>query len=112
MKNWNDALDKLMGPEKHHYSENDITGHVFGAGESMDVLTPRDPDRNPITFEKSGPLWVKMNEARGRVSVEICYSSSLGDCWSLSAGALAPGTTTETHRCPTASADTFQQEQS
>src|SRR5215471_5516221 len=72
-RNWNDVLDKLIGPEKHRYSESDITGHVFGAGESMDVFTPRDAEGNAITFDRSNPLWVKMNEGRGRVSVEICY---------------------------------------
>src|SRR6201997_297720 len=29
VKNWNEALDKLVGPGKHHFSESDITGHVF-----------------------------------------------------------------------------------
>jgi hypothetical protein len=109
VKNWKEALDKLIGPEKHRYSESDINGHVFGAGESVDVFTPRDADGNTVTFEKSGPLWAKMNEARGRVSVEICYCSTLGDSWTLSARALTAGTTTETRRCPTASADTFEQ---
>ena len=108
VKNWNDALDKLVGPEKHRYSESDITGHVFAAGESMDVFTPRDAEGNALT-DRSNPLWAKLNEARGRVSVEICYRSTLGDYWILSAAGLTPGTTTETRRCPTPSADTFQQ---
>jgi hypothetical protein len=109
VRKWYDALDKLIGPGKHRFSESDITGHVFGAGESIDVFTPRDADGNTITFEKSGPLWTKMNAARGRVSVEICYSSTLGDSWTLSAGGLNPGTTVETRRCPKPSANTFEQ---
>jgi hypothetical protein len=109
VRNWNDVIDKFIGPEKHRYSESDITGHVFGAGESMDVFTPRDAEGNAIKFDRSNPLWVKMNEGRGRVSVEICYSSTLGDSWTLSAAGLTPGTRTESRRCPTASADTFQQ---
>jgi hypothetical protein len=110
VKNWNEVLEKLMGPGKQHrYSESDITGHVFAAGESMDVFTPHDPDGNPIAFDKSNPLWIQMSEDRGRVSVEICYCSTLGECWTLRAGGLTHGTTTETRRCPTPSEITFQQ---
>jgi hypothetical protein len=108
VKNWIEVLDKLIGLGKHHYSESDITGHVFAAGESMDVFTPRDPDGNALT-DKSKPLWVEMNKDRARVSVEICYSSTLGECWTLRAGGLMASTTTETRRCPTPSEISFQQ---
>jgi len=47
-------------------------------------------------------LWVKLNKDRFRVTIEICYCS-------LRAGGLTPSTTTETHRCPTPSAISFQQ---
>jgi hypothetical protein len=108
VKNWNEALDKLVGPGKHHFSESDITGHVFAPNESMDVFTPRDADMNTLT-DRSNPLWIELNKDRGRVSVEICYSSTLGECWTLRANGLMSGTTTETGRCPTPSAITFQQ---
>jgi hypothetical protein len=108
VKNWNEALDKLVGPRKHHFSESDITGHVFAPNESMDVLTPRDADMNALT-DRSNPLWIELNKDRGRVWVEICYSSTLGECWTLRANGLMPGTTTETGRCPTPSDITFQQ---
>jgi hypothetical protein len=108
MKNWDEVLAKLLGPEKHRYTESNITGHVFAAGESMDVFTPRDTEGNALT-EKSNPLWIQMNKDRGRMSVEICYSSTLGECWTLRAGALTAGMTTETRRCRTSSATSFQQ---
>jgi hypothetical protein len=108
VRNWSELLDKLLGPGEHHYSESDINGHVFSAGESMDVFTPRDADGNALT-DRSKPLWVEMNKDRGRVSVEICYSSTLGDCWTLRAGGLTAGKTAETHRCPTSTGITFQQ---
>jgi len=108
VRNWNDVLDKCLGPGKHRYSESDITGHVFAPGESVNVFTPHDPEGNPLT-NRSNPLWVEMNKDRGRVSVEICYSSTLGECWTLRAGGLTAGITTETRRCPTPSAITFQQ---
>ena len=108
VKNWNEVLDKFLGPGKYRYSESDITGHVFAAGESMDVFTPHDPEGNPLT-DRSNPLWVEMNKDRARVSVEICYSSTLGECWTLRASGLTAGATTETRRCPTRSEITFQQ---
>ena len=85
-----------------------MSGHVFAAGESMTVFTPRDPDNNPLIFNKSNPLWVQMNTERNRMTVEICYSSTLGECWVLRGGP-GPGVTTEIGRCPTPSAISFQQ---
>ena len=61
VKNWNDALDKLLGPGTHHFSESDITGHVFAPNESVDVFTPRDPDMNTLT-DRSNPLWTELNK--------------------------------------------------
>ncbi|HLW34632.1 MAG TPA: hypothetical protein VKS98_03145 [Chthoniobacterales bacterium] len=108
VKRWDEALDKFVGPGKHHFSESDITGHVFASNESMDVFTPRDEDENVLN-DKSKPLWVEMNKDRARVSVEICYSSTLGDCWTLRSGGITPGTTTATKRCPERSEISFQQ---
>ena len=109
VRNWKEALEKIVGPGEHLFSESDMSGHVFAAGESMTPLTPRDPENNPLNFDKSNPLWVKMNKDRLRVSVEICYCSTLGECWTLRASGLTPSTTTETRRCPTPSATSFQQ---
>ena len=81
----------------------------LSAGESMTVFTPHDANGNPIAFDKSNPLWVEMNKDRGRITVEICYCSTLGECWTLRGSALRYGTTTEIRRCPTASATSFRQ---
>ena len=108
VKNWKEVLDKFLGPAEHRYSESDMTGHVFAAGESMDVFIPHDPEGNALT-DRSNPLWVEMNKDRGRLSVEICYCSTLGECWTLRASGLTASITTETRRCPTPSAITFQQ---
>lgn len=107
-KNWNEVLDKLLGPGKHRYSESDMSGHVLAPNESMTVFTPHDVENNALT-DRSNPLWEEMNKDRRRVSVEICYSSTLGECWMLRASGLAAGTTTNTHGCPTPSDITFQQ---
>jgi len=93
VKNWYEVLDRLVG-----------------SGETTTVFAPFDPAAGkPLAFDKSNPLWVKMNKDRDRVTVEICYSSTLGECWTLRAGGLTPGTTTETRRCPSPSATSFQQ---
>jgi hypothetical protein len=109
VKNWYEVLDRLVGPGEHPGSENDMSGHVFAPSESMTIFTPFDPDGKPIAFDKSNPLWVKINKDRERVTVEICYCSTLDECWTLRAGGSTPSTTTETRRCPTPSAISFQQ---
>jgi hypothetical protein len=108
VKNWAEVFEKLLGPGQYHGAENDMSGHVFAAGESMTVYTPYGPDGNPLAFDKSNPFWVKMNKARDRVTVEICYSSTLGECWTLQGGP-GPGIITEFRRCPTSSVISFQQ---
>jgi hypothetical protein len=109
VRNWREALEKMLGPG-NLASESDMSGHVFAAGESMTILTPRDPENNPLVFDKSNPLWVKMNKDRERVTVEICYCSTLGECWTLrSGGPTSNSTTAETRRCPSPSATSFQQ---
>jgi len=108
VKNWREVVEKILGPG-HLASESDMSGYVFAAGESRTVFTPRDPENNPLNFDKSNPLWVKMNKERFRVTAEICYCSTLGECWTLRAGGMTPGTTTETRRCQGPSDITFRQ---
>jgi len=62
-----------------------MSGHVFAAGESMDGFHSNAiPENNPLKYDKSNPLWVKLNKDRGRVAVEICYcskrSANAGPC--------------------------------
>ena len=109
VRNWKEALGRILGPGEHLGSESDMSGCVFAAGESMTVFTPHDPENQPLNFEKSNPRWVKLNKDGLRVTVEICYCSTLGECWTLRAGGLTPSTTTETRRCPSRSATSFQQ---
>ena len=109
VRNWKEALERILGPGEHLGSESDMSGHVFGAGESMTVFTPRDPENNPLNYDKSNPLWVKLNKDRGRVTVEICYCSTLGECWTLHGSGMTPSTTAEARRCPSPSATSFQQ---
>ena len=108
VRNWKEALEKILGPG-YLFSESDMSFHVLAAGESRSVFTAHDPENNPLKYDRSNPLWVKMNKERLRVSVEICYCSTLGECWTLRASGFTPSTTTEAHHCPTSSAISFQQ---
>ena len=85
-----------------------MNGHVLAPNETMTIFTPHDTEGNPLT-DRTNPLWVELNKDRARISVEICYSSTLGESWTLRAAGLTAGTTTETGRCPTPSEITFQQ---
>lgn len=106
--NWHEALQKLLGPGKYHFSESTMSSHVLAAGEVMNIFTPHDEDNNPLTFQKGGDLWTRLNKDRARIGVEICYSSTLGECWTLRSG--PSGTSTiETKKCPERSSSTFQQ---
>ena len=109
VKNWDEAMKKLLGSGEHLFSESDMNGYVLAPNESIIVVTLHDANNNPLVFDKSNPLWVTMNKERFRVTAELCYCSTLGECWTLRAGGLTPGTTTETRRCPSRSEITFQQ---
>jgi hypothetical protein len=109
VRNWAEVLEKILGPGYHPGEESDMSGRVFAAGESTSVFLPHDEAQKPIAFDKSNPLWAKLDGARRHVTVEICYCSTLGECWTLHAGGMSPGTTIQTHRCPIPSDITFQQ---
>lgn len=108
MRDWHQALDKMLGPGRHSFAQSTISNHVLSAGESMSVLVPHGVDGKPLTPENPDPLYLAMNEARGRVGVEICYCSTLGECWLLRGDEKATSTT-EIRTCPERSADTFEQ---
>jgi hypothetical protein len=60
-----------------------MSGRVFSAGESMNVFTPHDDANNPLPFDKSNPLWAKLNTvaaaSRSR-SVIVRRSANAGSC--------------------------------
>ena len=57
VRNWKEALGRILGPGEHLGSESDMSGHVFAAGESRTAFTPHDPENNPLNYDKSNPLW-------------------------------------------------------
>jgi hypothetical protein len=109
VKNWKEVLDKILDPGYHPGEEADMSGRVFSAGESLHVFTPHNDSQQPVAFDRSNPLWQTLNTGRERVTVEICYCSTLDECWIVRGGGKAPNVTTPTRQCPGASAITFQQ---
>jgi hypothetical protein len=109
VRNWAEVLEKILGPGLHPYSESDMHGRVLSADESMTIFTPRDAENKPIAYDRSNPFYVQMNKDRLRVAVEICYCSTLGECWTLRSDAKNNTSTIETRGCPSSSATAFQQ---
>lgn len=108
VRHWHEALQKLAGPGQYKFTQSTISGHVFSAGESLPVLIPKDADGALLTSDKPGSLWAVLNQERARVGVEICYCSTLGDCWLLRSGPNG-NSTPETNTCPAPSDKSFQQ---
>lgn len=108
VQNWHEALQAMLGPGEHKFLESDMSNQVLSAGESMNVLVPYNPDGSLVAVEQSNPLSVQMDEARRHVGVEICYCSTLGECWTLRSDSKG-SSTVETRTCPDRSATTFQQ---
>lgn len=108
VSNWHDALQKLLGPGEHYFSSSGMVGHVLSPGETINILVPYGPDDKPMSPPFSEPSAKQMNKARFRVSVEICFSSTLSDYWTLRKNGDARGTLTETAACPAPSTDDFQ----
>jgi hypothetical protein len=117
VRNWQEAIEKLLGPDPlllgvhdhYKFSESTMSGHVLAANQSIDIMVPHDDNGGPLDSAHGGPLWDKMNKERARVSVEICYCSTLGDCWLLRSDGNASSTNSEASGCPAKSATTFQQ---
>jgi hypothetical protein len=106
VKNWAEVLEKFLGLGFHPGEESEMNGHVFSAGESLNVFTRHNDANDPLVFDKSNPLWVKLNQDRSRVTVEICYCSTLGECWTYAAARRSSKTT---EGCSASSGIIFQQ---
>lgn len=106
--NWHEALQKILGPGAQRSSVSSMVGSTLSPGESINLLVPLGADDKPLAVFSPDPLTALMDKARQRVSIEICYSSTLGECWTLRKDPGARGTTVRTASCPEPSADDFQ----
>jgi hypothetical protein len=107
---WRDMMVRLLGPGQYNFSQETLGDAVMAPGEELSLFEPRDATTGaPLPPQPDASLGGRFNEERFRVGVEICYCSTLSECWTLRAGARKPPTTTETSRCPSPSARTFTQ---
>jgi hypothetical protein len=106
---WRDVLRKILGPRPHAYSQSTVTHSVLSAGEGFDIFEPRDAAGAPLEPGEPGSDGDLFNRGRGRIGVQICYCSTLGDCWTLRSGGDEPDSTVETRRGPSPSARTFRE---
>lgn len=95
-RNWLRVFAALRLDYDHHIPYSTINGVVVSPNDHIDQLV----------FPTSEDFKRYANQAQ-RVHLELCYCSSLGECWSY-ADAAAPG---EAHqpveRCPARGADQF-----
>ncbi len=106
---WREVLRKLLGPGLHLFSQSTVSNYVLAAGEHLDILEPRDAAGAGLKPGKPGSEGDLFDSGRGRIGVEICYCSTLGDCWTLRAGGNQQASTADTRRCPSESARSFRQ---
>jgi len=98
---WNVVLKDLLGPGHYSYSTNTFGNVALSPGETLQAFSS--------DLEVSDPRFATLNQARFRLAAEICYCSTLGDCWTVHGSLKEPATTTETRRCPGPSETTFKQ---
>jgi len=107
---WDDWLTRVLGSEKHRFTYSTLAHRVLSAGETLPVLEPRDDNGTGLPRGGPGSAGELINEAlRSRITIEICYCSTLGDCWMLIDRPNAPTATEELRRCPAEPADAFRQ---
>ena len=99
MPRWRDVMTKLLGPGEYNYSQNTITDAVMAPGEEMSLFAPLDKTGAPIPLRPPGSVGDRFNDERFRVGVEICYCSTLGECWVLHQGPFGTPTTTPVPVC-------------
>jgi hypothetical protein len=81
---WKDAMQRLLGPGHYSGTQETIGNRIVSAGERMNVFVPRDLLKGEdLKVGPEGSLGARFNVARSRIGAEICYCSTLGDCWTL-----------------------------
>ena len=106
IRDWEEAMRLFGWPGKHNYSESNLGGHVLSPGEALEIFKPLTDEGGEIR-RQDGELGARANDDRFRIAVEICYCSTLGDCWTLIHPGNARAKIVETRRCPTESAESF-----
>jgi hypothetical protein len=113
---WPELMQNLLGPGRYSFTRDTIGNRVLSAGETLTVLTPHfDSSRQDLAarfdkepFRVGADLAARFDKERSRIGVEICYCSTLGECWTLFAPARQPSRIDESGKCPAPSASSFR----
>jgi hypothetical protein len=107
---WRAMMVKLLGPGTYWLTESDIHDRVLSAGESKTLFTPIDADKGgPMKVGPEGSPGARFDKARFKIGAEICYCSTLDDCWTLIQRPDIEPAVVETVHCPAHSATSFRQ---
>jgi len=107
MQNWHHVLDKLMGPGPKNFAENDIGSLILAPNETVIALTMMDDKGEPLRVGPPGSPGALFNEGRLHLGIEVCYCSTLGDCWMLKSTARGADERSSVRACPKRSERTF-----
>jgi hypothetical protein len=121
--NWLELVTRAIGEEREprNLGYSSFGRSVVAAGEQIHVLTlscKPPSERKAATTDRSTPMQLaalgpsdptcaRLLTLLRRASISVCYCSTLDECAVLSDGPDRDPTTTETRRCPTPSADSF-----
>jgi len=107
---WREVMENLLGPGQYGFNVSSIADKVLSAGETKVAFAPREVGRaEDLRVGPEGSLGARFNDARFRIGVEICYCSTLDDCWTLIQRPQETPSVVETRRCPERSATSFKQ---
>jgi hypothetical protein len=124
LHSWDDLISRVLAKDEHSSRTISFVGFgetVVAAGEQIRVLSfsctrPSVPIGPPAVKSPAGSLHnyepddetcARLVALIRRLSLSICYCSTLDDCLVLSDGPDRERRTTETRRCPARSADSF-----
>jgi hypothetical protein len=107
---WIDLQQQLFrDDEAVGYSTSLLGKHIVSPGEEIAVYTLTDKAGQPIGVGDKPSPGFHFNVERLRVGAEICYCSTLDECWMLTVQRQQLPETTPVRRCPDPSARTFHE---
>lgn len=108
IRSWIDLHRQLFrADEEVGYSSSLLGKHILSPGEEIAIYTLTDRAGQPMGIGKKGSPGFHFNTERLRVGAELCYCSTLDECWKLTVQRQQLPETTPVRRCPDWSERTF-----